>query len=125
MGIVKDLRHPQVPLDFIAEKIATGETFYYDHKGMIDFGSLADQGIDITGFPTHEQVAFAMGLDSVEQKQKFIGDEGGPLSMDEVIHVYNFGKIRDRTEVPSLMQAVLNGAEQAGYTDGVLFINYE
>ena len=29
------------------------------------------------------------------------------------------------TETPLLMQAVLNGAEQAGYMDGIIFLNYE
>jgi len=45
--------------------------------------------------------------------------------MAEVVHLYNFEKIRDTTEIPLLMQAVLNGAEQAGYTDGLIFLNYE
>ena len=49
----------------------------------------------------------------------------GPASMAEVVHLYNFENIRNRTETPLLMQAVLNGAEQAGYTDGIIFLNYE
>jgi hypothetical protein len=40
----------------------------------------------------------------------------GPASMGEVVHLYNFAL---------LVQAVLNGAEQAGYTDGIRFLNYE
>ena len=49
----------------------------------------------------------------------------GRLSMDEVVHLYNFQNIRNRSEIPLLMQTVLNGAEQAGYTDGIHFINYK
>ena len=49
----------------------------------------------------------------------------GPASMGEVVHLYNFENIRNRTETPLLMQAVLNGAEQAGYMDGIIFLNYE
>lgn len=45
--------------------------------------------------------------------------------MAQVLHIYNFENIRDRTEIPLLIQAVLNGAEQAGYTDGIIFLNFE
>jgi hypothetical protein len=55
-----------------------------------------------------------MGKDSVTQKETFIGLDQGPASMAEVVHVYNFENIRNRNEVPLLMQSVLNGAEQAG-----------
>ena len=44
--------------------------------------------------------------------------------MAEVVHLYNFQNIRNRTEIPLLIQAILNGAEQAGYTDGIIFLNY-
>jgi hypothetical protein len=91
---------------------------------MIDFKSLSDKGIDISGYPSHESVAFNMGKDSVEQKGKFIGMDQGPASMAEVVHLYNFENIRDRSEIPLLIQEVLNGAEQAGYTDGIIFLNY-
>jgi len=39
--------------------------------------------------------------------------------------IINFKNIRNNAEKPFLVQAVLNGAEQAGYTDGILFLNYE
>jgi hypothetical protein len=96
-----------------------------ENKGMIDFGSLSDKRIDISSFPSHESVAFNMGKDSVDQKGKFIGTDQGPASMGEVVHLYNFENIRNRTETPLLMQAVLNGAEQAAYMDGIIFLNYE
>ena len=127
-GMVNNLRHPNNPkvdLDFVAERVGSGETIFIDHKGMIDFGSLSDKGIDISGFPSHESVAFNMGKDSVEQKGKFIGIDQGPASIAEVVHLYNFRNIRDRTEIPLLIQAVLNGAEQVDYTDGIIFLNYE
>ena len=92
---------------------------------MIDFGSLSDKGIDISGFPSHESVTFNMGKDSVDQKGKFIDMDQGPTSIEEVVHLYNFENIRNRTEIPILMQAVLNGTKQAGYMDGIIFLNYE
>ena len=66
-----------------------------------------------------------MGKASVSQKGKYIGLDKGPASMGDVIHLYNFENIRNRAETPFLMQAVLNGAEQAGYTGGILFLNYK
>ena len=62
-----------------------------------------------------------MGKDSVDQNDM----DQGPTFIEEVVHLYNFETIRNRTEIPILMQAVLNGAEQAGYTDGIIFLNYE
>lgn len=63
-GIVKNLRrpdNPEVDLDFVAERVGSGETIFLDHKEMIDFASLADKGKDICTFPSHESVAFNMG----------------------------------------------------------------
>lgn len=127
-GLFKNLRRPENPdvdLDFQAELVDSGKTVFVDHKGMIDFGSLSDKGIDISGFPTHESVAFNMGKDSVAQKGRFIGVDPGITSESDVLHLYNFKKIRNTSEIPLLIQAVLNGAEQAGYTDGIIFLNYK
>ena len=127
-GLYSNLRrtnNSKVDLDFEATSVQTGQTIFVDHKGMIDFASLADKGIDTSGFPTHESVAFNMGKDSVDQKERFIGLNKGPESRDDVLHLYNFKNIRNNAEKPFLVQAVLNGAEQAGYTDGILFLNYE
>lgn len=118
-------RNPNVDLDFEAKCIKTGKTIFVDHKGMIDFGSLSDKGIDISTFPSHETVAFNMGKDSIAQKERFIGLDRGPKSKSDVVHVYNFRNIRNNAEKPALIQAVLNGAEQAGYTDGIHFIKYK
>ena len=126
MGHYKNLRRIKnsgVDLDFTAELVDSGKTIFVDHKGMIDFGSLADKGIDISNFPSHETVAFNMGKDSVDQKQRFVGYEQGPTSKSEVLHLYNFEKIRNSGEKPILMQAVLNGAEQSGWTGGIIFLN--
>ena len=92
---------------------------------MSDFGSLSDKGIDISGFPSHQSVGFNMGKDSVDQKRKFIGMNQGSASMGKVVHLYNFENIRNKTETPLLMQVVLNGAEQAGYMDGITFYKFE
>ena len=66
-----------------------------------------------------------MGQDSVPQKMRFFGINQGLLVMGDFIHVYDFVNIIDRAEVALLMQATLNGAEQAGYTDGIWFLNYK
>ena len=127
-GLYSDLRRtnsPKVDLDFEATSVQTGQTIFVDHKGMIDFESLEDKGIDTSSYPTHESVAFNMGKDSVDQKERFIGLDEGPKSIDDVLHLYNFKNIRNNAEKPFLVQAVLNGAEQAGYTDGIRFLNYE
>lgn len=86
---------------------------------------LIDKEIDILGYPTYESVAFNMGKHSISQKRRFIGIDQGPASIGEVIHLYNFENIENKTETPLLMQAVLNGAEQEGYTDGIIFLNYD
>ena len=127
-GLFKNLRRPENPdvdLDFQAELVDSGKTIFVDHKGMVDFGSLSDKGVDISGFPSHESVAFNMGKDSVQQKRRFVGVDQGPTSKSDVVHLYNFKNIRNTAEIPLLMQAVLNGAEQAGYTDGIIFLNYK
>lgn len=97
-GLVNNLRRPDNPhvdLDFVAERVSSGETIFIDHKRMIDFGSLSDKEIDICGYPSHETVAFDMGKKSVDQKKKFIGMDKGPASMEEVVHlyIYNFENI--------------------------------
>lgn len=127
-GLIKNLRRPENPkvkLDFVAERVSSGETIFIDHKGMIDFASLADKGIDISRYPSHESVAFNMGLSSIEQKVNFLCLDKGPVSMEEVVHLYNFEKIKNGNEKALLVQAVLNGAKQACYTDGIIFLNHE
>jgi hypothetical protein len=83
-GRINNLRRPdnsKVDLDFVAKRVGSGETIFIDHKGMIDFGSLSNKGIDISGFPSHESVAFNMGKDSVDEKGKFIGIDRGPVKL--------------------------------------------
>ena len=124
----KDLHRPANPdvrLDFEATDIKTGNRIFVDHKGMIDFQSLADQGKDISRFPSHETVAYRMGQDIPSQKERFIGLPQGPKSANEVLHLVNLDKIRNSLEKPSLVSAVLNGAEDAGCGDNIAFINFE
>jgi hypothetical protein len=124
----KNLRRPANPdvrLDFEATDIKTGNRIFVDHKGMIDFQSLADQGKDISRFPSHETVAYRMGQDIPSQKERFVGLPQGPKSANEVLHLVNFDKIRNYLEKPSLVSAVLNGAEDAGCGDNIAFINFE
>ena len=117
--------NPDVRLDFEATDIKTGNTIFVDHKGMIDFQSLEDQGKDISRFPSHETVAYRMGQAIPSQKERFIGIPQGPKSANEVLHLVNFDKIRNSLEKPSLLSAVLNGAEDAGCGDNIAFINFE
>jgi hypothetical protein len=73
-GKITNLRrpdNPKVDLDFVAEYVDSGETIYIDHKRMIDFKTLLDQGRQISHFPSHETVAFNMGKDSIKQKRNF------------------------------------------------------
>ena len=105
--------NPDVRLDFEATDIKTGTTIYVDHKGMIDFQSLADQGKDISKFPSLETVAHNMGKKIPRQKERFIGIPQGPKSANEVLHLVNFSNIRNSLEKPSLVSAVLNGAKDA------------
>ena len=108
-----------------ATDIKTGNRIFVDHKGMIDFQSLADQGKDISKFPSHVTVAYRMGQDIPSQKERFIGFSQGPKSANEVLHLVNFANIRNPLEKLSLVSAVLNGAEDAGYAENIAFINYE
>ena len=127
-GMYKDLRRPANPdvgLDFEATDIKTGNLIFVDHKGMIDFQSLADRGKDISKFPSHQTVAYNMGKDIPSQKERFVGIPQGPESANEVLHLVNFAKIRNPLEKPYLVSAVLNGAEDAGCGDNIAFINFE
>ena len=66
-----------------------------------------------------------MGKDSVDQKGNLILMNQGPVSIGEVVHLYSFENIGNRIETPLLMQTILNAVEQAGYMDGIIFLNYE
>jgi len=117
--------NPDVRLDFEAIDIKTGNPIFVDHKSMIDFQSLVDQGKDISRFPSHKTVAYRMGQDIPSQKERFIGLTQGPKSANEVLHLVNFDKIRNSLEKPSLIRTVLNGAKDAGCGDNIAFINFE
>jgi hypothetical protein len=117
--------NPDVRLDFEATDINTGKRIFVDHKEMIDFQSLADQGKNISRFPSHEAVAYRLGQNIPSQKERFVGLPQGPKSANEVLHLVNFDKIRNSLEKPSLVSAVLNGAEDAGCGDNIAFINFE
>ena len=130
-GTVTNLRRPenrQVDLDFVSEYVSSGETVFIDHKGMIDFETLRkEKEVDVSHFPSHQNVAFKMGKDLVEQKKRHLGKYLGPTSIEDVIHVYNFENIENKAEKRVLVQEVRNGAEQAGYTDGdgIIFLNID
>jgi hypothetical protein len=110
---------------FEATDINTGQRIFVDHKGMIDFQSLADQGKDISRFPNHMTVAYRMGQSIPSQKERFVGLPQGPKSANDILHLVNFDKIRNSLEKPYLVGAVLNGAEDSGCRDNIAFINFE
>lgn len=66
-----------------------------------------------------------MGRDSVSQKGRFLGLPDGPQTPGDVFQVYDFKGMKNVDEIPSLMEAVVNGAEQAGYDEGIIFMNYK
>lgn len=108
--LYKNLRRPANPdvrIDFEATDMETGNRIFVDHKGMTDFQGLANQRKDISKFPTHQTVAYRMGQGIPSQKERFMGFPQGPKSANEVLHVVNFGKIRNSLEKPSLVSAVL------------------
>lgn len=92
---------------------------------MIDFKSLAAKGKDISTFPSHWKVAYAMGKDIVAQKERHLNFIDGPKSVKDVIHVVDFYNIPDPVERKILVKAVLTGAEEAGSADNIRFINFE
>lgn len=65
-----------------------------------------------------------MGKTIIIQKIIHLGKDKGPTSPEEVVHRFNFIKMRYREEVPLFMQEVLNGAKQVGETDDIIFFNY-
>ena len=78
----KDLHRPANPdvrLDFEAIDIKTLKRIFVDHKGMIDFQRLADEGKDISKFPSHVTVAYRMRQDIPSQKERFVGLPQGQM----------------------------------------------
>lgn len=124
---VERVDNPDVKLDFQAQKKdpQTGRRVYYDAKAMIDFQSLEERGIDISNFPSLEDVAYKMGADSVEQKSRFL-EKMNPIGQpSDVIHVCSFKNIRDVNRIPALIEAVLEGAKAEGMANpetGFLFL---
>jgi hypothetical protein len=112
--LYKNLRrptNPDVKLDFEATDIKTGKRIFVDHKGMIDFQSLADRGLDISRLQSHQETAFSMGQNIPNQKKIYIGLPQGPKSENEVLHLVNFVNMRNSSEKTFLVQAVLDGAK--------------
>jgi hypothetical protein len=66
-----------------------------------------------------------MGQKIAKQKKHFVGLTQGSKSANELLHLVNFDKIRNSLEKSSLVNAVLSGAEDAGYIENILFINFE
>jgi len=101
LKIYSNLRCPvklYVRLDFEARHVKTGTHIFVDHKGMIDFQSLAEQGKDISKFPSHATLAYLIKQDNPSQKECFIGLPQVAESANEMLHLINFDKIRNPSE---------------------------
>lgn len=125
-GLYTNLHRPDnkdIDLDFQVDS-PEGFTFL-DHKGMVDFKNLAKKRKDISHFPSHKTVAYNMGRDIPDPKERFVGLPKGPESLDNVLHLVNFNKIRDPPEKRGLVSAVINRAEDASGGPNIRFINYE
>ena len=129
---VEPLYDPNNMLDSQAT-LPDGRKVFVDHKTVPDFGKMQrDKGIDISNFPKSDAVAFNIGKDSAIQKSKHIPVDkltgetfhhpNFPMDSSEVIHLINLNDIVDKSEVPGLVQAVLDGAEQQGNDQGFIFI---
>ena len=81
---VRRPENPKVKLDFVAECVDSGKTVFIDHKGMIDFASLA---VPTAHFPSHEVVAFRMCIESIRQKKRYLFLDQGPVFMEDVVHL--------------------------------------
>lgn len=104
-GFYRNLRgsnNPSVDLDFEADRVDSRERIFVDHKAPIDFESLEDKDINISGFPSPENVAYNMGIDSVSQEERFVGVDQGPKFKEDVLHLFNFKNIRNPDEKPLL-----------------------
>lgn len=126
-GMYENLRRPSnkaVNLDFEIDSV-DGYT-HLDYKTPIDFQDLEEQeGIDVSEFPTLEEVAYNMGKKIPRQKKGFCNAPSGPKSPDNVLHVVNLDLIRDSDMKQKMMKLVLKGAKDTGSsTVGIKFLNH-
>lgn len=96
-----------------------------DFKRMIDFETLKEKGIDISNFPKHNKVAFQMGVDSMIQKEKFVGLIDGPKYASDFVHLISFDSIKNGLEKADLVKGVLQRAEVSADDNGFIFINHK
>lgn len=126
-GMYKNIRRPSSPyvdLDFEIDS-DNGYT-HVDYKTPIDFQDLVEKrGLDISRFPSLDTVAYNMGKKIPTQKETFCGLPRGPKSPDEVLHVVNLDLIRDSNQKQTMIDRVLQGAEdKSNNTTGIYFLNY-
>ena len=123
-GMVQKAVRPkniEVDLDF---KISGPDPYtHVDIKTPIDFATLEAKGIDITGFPSLDQVAYKMGRDIPDQKVRFCKGVKGSDSPDSVLHIVNFENCPP-DQIESMRDQVLKGTKEvSGSVDGIQFLN--
>ena len=120
-GIIKNVSRIDKPycksvdLDFKID--GPGPYTYLDVKHPVGSQILKKQGqtIDI------QTMAYRMGENCIDQKTRFCGLEQGPKSPENVLHVVDLGYV-PLYEKEIVKEYCLKGAQDAGTSEGILFI---
>lgn len=67
-------------------------------------------------------MAYDIGLNIVKQKDRFIGQENGPKSADDVDHIVDLVRSIDHEKL-IVRETILQGARAAGSDTGIMFLN--
>jgi len=126
-GIVENVARPSKNREkrMRSDFVVSGPPPYthLETKKPIDFKTLEDKGIDITGFPSLDVVAANMGRDIPTQKEGFCGMLGGPVNPENVLHLVDFENI-PADKIQSMQDYILINAEnRCGTSDGIKFLN--
>jgi hypothetical protein len=121
-GLIINPRRPdstiarKMDLDFLIDG-PNGFT-HLDTKQPVGTETLKIQGQS----ETIEGMGNKIGKRLVQQKKTFVGVEGGPKSPENVLHLITLNYLPDYEKQP-VIDNVLNGAEEAGSTYGIKFMN--
>ena len=101
-------------------KTSSGKDYtHFDCKALVS--EEISKG-DIRDNRTLGESAYQSGAKSVRQKQRFVGQEGGPESPEVVGHIYDLFFIPDEDKAFVEMK-VREGAKSAGSDEGIFFVN--
>jgi hypothetical protein len=122
--MVQNANRPEniaVNLDF---KI-NGSSFYthVDIKILINFATLEAEGKDVSRFPSLDKVVANIGQDIPSQKSRFCGLLGGPVNLENVLHIVDFENI-SATQIQSMQDYILiNPENRSSSLDRIEFLN--